>query len=287
MPEPALRQAASGWRWLLVGGCPRSGTTLLQLVLNTHPGIRLSNEVSLAGVLAALRPVFAREVAFDGWQERAKNHKENWTKQTLSPFIPRFAKCAGPMLRAMYEAQFADQVDLGGACYLGDKSPMYYDDDLDALEAAVGPLWLLHVSRNPIDVVNSMLRRSRNSKIDRDTWQLVHTIDDGCRHWVRAWNAVQQFSRTRAGRVVHVKYEDVVERTSSCLGEVAERLGVPNTFDTGRIVPDDPADRDLISEADAKLIDTLVDGVATHWSLPLDELGSLFPSLPEVKAPSQ
>lgn len=277
---------APGWNWLIVGGCPRSGTTLLQLVLNTNASIRLTNEMSLVNAAEALRPAFARESSFAKTRERAKNHKENWDKASLAPFIPRYDRCAGPMLRAMFEAQFRDQVAMSNVRFFGDKYPRYYEQDLDALEALIGPLWILHVSRDPVDVVNSMLRRSRNAKLNLDAWRLVHTLEEACMHWVRAWNAVQRFALQRGSRVLHVKYEDVVDCAPQGLDEISRRLGVANAFDTRQIVAEDPVARDLLSSTDIDRINELVGGIAARWSAPLDILTASFPAIAEPVVPS-
>ena len=266
----------TAWSWLLVGGCPRSGTTLLQLILNTHPNIRLTNELSLFQTLDALRPAFAREAAFQEWQERAKSHKENWTKDTLAPFIPRFHGCAGRMLRGMYEAQFDDQIDIATVKYFGDKLPMYYDQDIDKLEALIGEVTIIHLSRNPIDVVNSMLRRSRNSGFNRDTWNLVHSVEEGCKQWARAWNAIQHLSKRRGAKVVHVKYEDLLSSTAKFLADISTSLGVVNSFDAARVVAEDPDIRDLVGPADIARIDELLGGLPEKWSDTLEDLMTKF-----------
>lgn len=267
-PTPRSRD----WSWLLMGGCPRSGTTLLQLVLNTHPQIRLTNEFSLFRGLANLRSVFAREEEFRNWRERARGARETWRKADLEPFIPRYEKCAGAMFRALYEAQFADRVALDSVRYLGDKLPQYYAHDLDALEALLGPVWILHLSRNPVDVVNSMLRRSRNAQRGKDTWDLVHTVEDGCVHWARAWNALLRFRAARPGRVVHVKYEEILTDCDGCLARMADALHVEPTFDTSAVVVEDPAARDAVSGQDAARVDALLGGIASRWSEPLEVL---------------
>jgi hypothetical protein len=278
--SPSLTTIAYDWSWLLVGGCPRSGTTLIQLVLNSHPRIRLTNELSIFNTLTALRSSFAREIAFEQWQERAKNHKENWTKETLASSIPRFQKCAGRMLRAMYEAQFEDQVDLASVKYFGDKQPMYYEEDIHALESLIGKVTILHLSRNPIDVINSMLRRSRNTGRGQDTWNLVHSVEDGCKHWARAWNAVQQLKAQGRIKVIHLKYEDLLESTSRFLVTLSALLGVENNFDYTRVVSEDPVSRDLVAPSDVARINEFLSGISADWSLGLDELEAKFQHLP-------
>jgi len=272
--------SSSDWRWLIVGGCPRSGTTLLQLLLNTHPSIRVSNEVSLPKAFEALRGVFARETSFAKATERAKSVRENWSKSTLEPSIPRFSKCAGPMLRAMYEAQFGDQVDIAQVRYLGDKYPRYYEDDLAALEAGIGPIHVLHISRHPVDVVNSMLRRSRNAQLNLDKWKLVQTVEEGCLHWARAWNALQKRQRALSHSTTHIKYEDLLHDRSACLAALAGSLGVPEAFDDSRILTDEDDDRDIVTPQDIERIDRLLVGLPSRWASPLDELAQDFPELP-------
>lgn len=284
--ENRLRDC-TGWTWLIVGGCPRSGTTLLQLLLNTHPHIRVSNEVSLSRLGQALRAVFAREASFEKATERAKSVRENWTKSTLAPSIPRYAKCAGPMLRAMYEAQFGDQICLADGRYLGDKYPRYYEDDLVALEALIGSIHVLHISRDPIDVVNSMLRRSRNAQLNLDKWKLVRTVEEGCMHWARAWNAIQRRARLQPQHVTHIKYEDLLQDTSNCLAAIARGLQVANAFDGTRVVTDDADDRDIVTPRDIERIDQLLGGLASRWAgAPLERLVSDFPELPVAEPPT-
>jgi len=243
--------------------------------MSTHPAIGITNEVSFFSVLEALRPAFSREVSFNNWQERTKSTKENWTKTTLEPYIPRYDKSAGRMVRAMYEAHFESP----SIRYFGDKLPQYYEHDIDALESKIGPIHIVHISRNPIDVVNSMLRRSRNAAIKLDTWNLVHTVDEGCMHWARAWNAVQRLARSREFRVTHLKYEELISDPVGTLTKLSNVLGVSDAFDHTRIVEEDPLARDIVGGAFER-IDELLGRLPGRWEESLEQLGVDFPHIP-------
>jgi len=266
--------------WLILGGCPRSGTMMMQTLINSHPQIRLTTELSLFRTLEHLKSAFIREVEFLQWQERAKSHKETWTKDSVAPFIPRYRRCAGRMLRAMYEAQFDAQIDLQAVHHFGDKHPQYYEHDVEALAQLIGPIRIIHISRHPVDVVNSMLRRSRNAQRGQDTWSLTRTIEDGCQHWARAWNAANVLSTRYGTRFTHVKYEDCLNATALCMQQLADALGVEDKFETSSIVPEDPEARDLVTASDIDRINGLLRGLPSRWSEPLETLGAEFAVLP-------
>jgi hypothetical protein len=272
------------WSWLIVGGCPRSGTTLLNGLFNTHPHVRLTNEISLNRLINHVKALFYKEQKF--WQipDRTKGRKETWNKESIFPFILQFNKCAMPVIQTLYEAHFADQVDISKVRYFGDKYPRYYDDNFEEVEKLLRSIKIIHISRNPLDVVNSMIRRSNNAQKGTDLWNFAHTVEDACSEWIRAWNFVNQRVGKRDGNLLHIKYEDLVFNTTDQLDEISDFLEVSRDFDQSLIIREHHYERDSLTSSDINKISVLIPGIIENWDNPLKQITQRFPQIPIMAA---
>jgi hypothetical protein len=264
--------------WLIVGGCPRSGSTMLNLVLNSSPNIRISNEICLPRLLVAVDALFYREDRIRDLPEhhRSKSARETWTTSDIYALVFQRRLCKRAVLDTLYERQFGVNTDLSAIRYFGDKHPLYYREDLDLLRAELQPLKIIHVSRRPADVVNSMLRRAQNARRGRDSWDRHGTLDSACAEWVAAWNFVCAEQQRAAGSILHLKYEDLVCNPSAELERIAAFLSVEPRFDLAGIHggPTSPTER--VDER----VNRMTLGLDADWHLPLEQLVRRVPRLP-------
>jgi hypothetical protein len=167
---------------LLVSGCPRSGTTILTDILNTHAEISLSYEKNL------MRRTFTRD---------ASSSKTS-------------------------------------AHITGDKHPFYFKYSYKRIRCRLKGVKIIHISRNPSLVVNSMVNRTIRAKTGLDsTWNFLVTICDSCDSWIGAWNwAIKQKDNSD---FLHVRHEDVVHNPAAVFEKVATFLDVENNFDVNLV----------------------------------------------------
>ncbi|MCQ9378580.1 sulfotransferase [Methyloversatilis sp. XJ19-49] len=222
---------------LLIGGSPRSGTTAVLQVLNSAPGVFISSEENL------LKSVQVLEKLLDTRTRRAKalqnGMRELSPRETLtldSIHSHNFDRSAvWPTLHFIYSHHHA-QLHPGAALQLwGDKLPAYARE-IDQVLSLPGVRYL-HVTRNPLDVVNSMLRRLEAARLGRDWWKSITDFDAMLEAWVAAFQAIEQVEARHD--VLHLHYEDLVfdfERSVSGLNGFLHA-----DFDFRNVLVDEPA----------------------------------------------
>lgn len=269
------------WSWLVVGGCPRSGTTLLNFLLNSHPAIRLTNENNFARLIDQVGQLFYREQRLPSVPDRLKGPNENWRREDVERATLQFDKCAVPVLKALYTAHFGDQVCFDQVAYFGDKLPCYYDRDWDRVQDFIKPMKVIHVSRDPRDVVNSMLRRAHNTRQGKDYWHSLSTPEQACYEWARGWNfIVAERRQPKDVDYLHIKYEDFVDEPDRELARLCEFLQVEDQFDRSSIIYQARSEREMLDDRRQARIAELLPGIVEDWAAPLMELEQRYPAFP-------
>jgi hypothetical protein len=193
---------------LLIGGSPRSGTTALLQVLNSNPQVYLSAEENLPKLALDLGKTL-------GTQERRAQSLANGmralsVRETLSAENIQShnftANAAWPTLRYLYQWHHRQMHDAATLLLWGDKLPNYYRE-LDAV-LALPKVRYIHLTRNPLDVINSMLRRTEMARQGRDWWKAVTEFDAMLDTWAAAYAAVQANAAHRS--LLHLHYEDLL-----------------------------------------------------------------------------
>jgi len=265
------------WQWLIVGGCPRSGTTLLNFVFNDHPRIRLTNENNLGALINHLKALFHREQIIAHVPDRARGKNESWHREDVRMATLRSSNSLLPMLRTLYEANFSEQVNIDEIQYLGDKFPTYYMESFSEVSDLLYPLTVIHISRNPLAVINSMMRRSENSALGKDTWKGPASITDACIEWAKAWNFVnslQNKSDSSGVNLLHIKFEDLVSEPEHTFTNIQHFLQIEEPFDISRVLANTEFPLEMLSEQNQQEVNRYLPGVVESWNLPLAELCS-------------
>ncbi|MEP7180906.1 MAG: sulfotransferase [Betaproteobacteria bacterium] len=202
----------------VIVGCPRSGTSLLAVMLDSHPRLAIPPETSfirhlgkLAGSGDALRLNFFRLVTFDklgvsAWSDCGLDTSTFW--QRLLAVRP-FTLTGG--LRAFYTL-YAEQ---SGKARCGDKTPAYVRL-MPEIESLLPEAHFIHLIRDPRPTVLSW----------RNTWfapsKDVATLAVKWAEHVAAGRA--------AARVLHhyleVRYEDLVLAPEATLRAVCDFIGL-------------------------------------------------------------
>jgi hypothetical protein len=265
-------------QWLVLGGCPRSGTTLLNAVMNSSESVKLSNEQDLFKTFDLIDRVFYRERHVLNRAPRQLSDDEKkvgaYNGVVLAATIKK--ECIGACLEGLYlESLVRPGCDLPE--YLGDKFPKYYRWDISELEKYLGPLKIIHVTRSPIEVIHSCLSRSHRSKIGQDWWP-IEPLESYINEWIDAWN----FACSHSGNenFYHVKYEDFILRPSECAQQLANFLSVKNDFKFENIYQ--PSKKSGLSKNEYRMVSKYIPDELLRWEADLDVYQRKFPNLADT-----
>ena len=176
-----------------VVGCPRSGTTLVKTMLDSHPSISCGPETLF------MRPIAQMErQSIDLTQFLIT--EEEWHANLRDLFL---------WLHVRRAAQ------LGKTRWV-DKSPSYalIPDYLDTL---FPNCQIVHVIRDPRDVVDSWRRR----------WGLRSCLRAATRVWPRHVQSALKFGAAHPDRYFEIRYEKLVRSPERVMRELIEWLGEP------------------------------------------------------------
>jgi Sulfotransferase family len=189
-----------------VVGVPRSGTTLLRLMLDAHPELTIPPETHFipAVIRAVRRGGSADRVAgliaqHRRWDDFGLDAGE--LRQRIRALDPLEA---GPAIRAFYELYAARQ----RKPRWGDKTPGYAVR-MRRIQQALPEARFIHVIRDGRDVVASRNRRSRRPV----------PVDVAARRWKRRVISTRRRSQGVA-HYIEVRYEELVAETEAALRRV-------------------------------------------------------------------
>ncbi len=258
--------------WLIHGGCPRSGTTMMTRVLNSNKKIFLANEQNLSTLLDKQIPgLFLREKKIAGVIDREKGKKENWRREHILQDTFKFSReNSVELLRTLFKLNYGAEINNG--VWLGEKLPDYWKKKWTIVEESLSPK-VIHITRHPLDVVNSYLRRAANTKKGKDYWKKDSTsaaLDD----WVDAWTFIQ--SQKNNFNYLHIKYEDLIFKSSESLQYISDFLQVPNLFDESIIVKEHHYEREMITPNILNEVNQRLNGIEDCWDSDLEFLVDKF-----------
>ena len=175
-------------------GCPRSGTTLLRVILDSHPSISCGPE---SRFLWGMR----------GIEER------NWS--TLVGFGLSLDEWHANV-RSLFEAFHRRYAEHQGKTRWADKSPDYALM-LDYVDTLYPDSQIVHIVRDPRDVIDAWRR-----------FYGVKSVPRAASSWVRYVGSAHEFALRRPpDRVLELRYEDLVRQPEQTLRALFEWLGEP------------------------------------------------------------
>jgi hypothetical protein len=218
-------------RPIFVLGCPRSGTTLLRVMLNTHPRIAIPPESRFVRPVYFRRhafgppgsPTAARRIARTITRPRSGAAHLGLTRPALTDDLLRARpSTVADALRHVYAGYAAAQ----GKPRWGDKRPSYYSF-IDELDRLFPDAQFIHLVRDGRACVASLQR----PPFDLSPARAIVT-------WLDAMHACRRAAR-RLGpdRFLELRYEDLVTDTESTLRRLCGFLGEP--FDEAMLHPED------------------------------------------------
>ena len=227
---------------LMIGGHPRSGTTLLQTLCDLHPEMAVTNEFGNFAFLGQSYWEYARNIydrwqrvqgkwAFDisyaGEQEKLSRNNLKFALRHLYYFRKLYrGQVTAVSLEATYRTMFPN------AKVVGDKWPHYlfrmdkYVQD-DALTRLV-------IYRDCRDVTSSFLVQARTNWHNTN-W--IHKVDNAekiASRWVGGIETMEAY----ADKIIIMQYEALMQQPVQELNRVSEALGLdPAGFPTDMINP--------------------------------------------------
>lgn len=197
-------------KWLVIGGCPRSGTTALLDCMNHHPNIGLMWEFNFFKYINEFKFIFHKEKYLKrfSWiedinaNERSEESKK--THQEYLNFIPREEHLRF-IIHSLFESVFPNKELM----VVGEKLPVYINEFKEHLNLKVGPIKYIHLFRNPLWVANSFQRRINLTEEKKDIWgenRNLNSVNKAIEHWI---NSITFYKKNNNRLdMLPVKYED-------------------------------------------------------------------------------
>lgn len=236
-------------KWFIATGAPRSGTTMLQNILNTNPDVVCTHETDFSLSLRCIEEMCATDAhhssliaktgqcddldlsigevqnAEPSTAEEFVNRRENLIKSKIPLMIFPQKKNAGKMLAELVK-YLANKPN---ATHLGDKLPKWdCDTKLDILKEHGINAKTINIVRNPLDVINSSLNRRENARKGGDIWP-IETVNEAISEWLESWRFTVE--HIDDPDVLNLKYEDLIQHFDRETGRIAQFLECTNKFE--------------------------------------------------------
>lgn len=207
----------TGFRPIFIVGVPRSGTTLLRVILNRHPNIAIADETYFFYYVHARRRAFGDLAREANRRRLVKAYLETWRIARLGLEREKLATRLvreGTSYSAFFASLMSAYAESRSKQRPGEKTPQHASNVETLLEWFPGAT-VVHVVRDPRDVVASL---------QNVPWGHRSTAANA-RLWVSLVKAVRR-TEGHAGCLT-VRYEDLVNDPESCLRSLCEGVEEP------------------------------------------------------------
>ena len=223
--------------FLAVAGHPRSGTTLLNRILNTHPDLLTTFEMRNLPIENEPFGRYYKRIRKNWWKRRLIIHKQSSSSrlQKLHNAVFFYRYIFEMRLAARNGVNFDMMMHRFHNIYpqikvFGDKHPQFY---LKRLEDIIqnDRIKTIIIYRDARDVVRSALHRSWNG----NNAEIFSKADSAAESWVQSIEKMEAY----AAHVHIIRYEDLVTDPQTVVYGVGEMLGIdPELFQTNMIKTD-------------------------------------------------
>jgi hypothetical protein len=190
---------------IFVVGTMRSGSTLLRLLLDSHPNIAIGEETGFGGGLSAARTI-------PGWRYGAEwSSRIGWSREELDA-----------RLRDLYSGMFERSALSQGKKRWGDKTPFHSWHMTDLAEVFPEAVFVA-ITRHPAAVVTSLKKKFH------------YAVPEASDYWTSTnLEVLRQGVDLGPDRFAALRYEDVVTTTEPTLRDLVGWLGEPWSDDVLR-----------------------------------------------------
>lgn len=243
---------------LLIGGHPRSGTTLLCRVMNSHPDVALTYEFrTFMGLnmryrksIAQLRRNWYKRSILD-WRARKTTGTIQETFLILRYLIHLYAY-RQPTVGTATITQALNQI-FPDKAFVGDKYPGY----IFRLNRLVDEpdLQRIIIYRDCRDVAVSAIKMANTKWRTHKVKQNMNSADKVAARWLKAMQKMEEHEE-----YIHIiRYEDILSSPDEVMGRLAQRLALdPDGFKISNIRSDNSGKfKTTLTEADLADIDRI------------------------------
>ena len=199
---------------IFVVGCPRSGTTLLGLMLDCHPDVSITHEAGIFHLLYHhpgrlrwnLSSIASNQKFFERLQYNS-NLQEAFGKNVVSAVIAELQTKGQLTAKVVIDCLFAAFLRQTGKSIWGDKTPthFYYVGDILSLYPQAR---VVFVTRDPRAVFASMKRYAKKTKGTRNQfWWMTENPEKASMLWLDAYESWAKWK----DKIFLVKYEELVQ----------------------------------------------------------------------------
>ena len=200
-----MNQRSNSTGHLFVAGPSRSGTTLLELVLSSHPAITITPETyfiqtAYAKNFPTHRPLSEKQWQFILQQMMIDKKLSTWPNFSPQKFIQKISTRSPMKFSDLLDNLFIEFAKLrsGGTTYIGNKRGIYATHG-GYTKQLFPDAKFIYIFRDPRDAVTSMVKNLRN-----------HTLWIAINEYRRVFTGAVKMKSLYPDDVFIVKYEDLV-----------------------------------------------------------------------------
>lgn len=256
-------------KFFILGGCPRSGTTGLMNFINATSNAGLFPEYNLERTLRSINLLFYKEanISRKSWIKDINNSVRNDIVEVgkFLKYIPRKDDHRDKYLKKLFELVFEKDCQI-----IGEKYPKYWQQDLSYLFEELPSMEILHIFRNPKDVMLSYQHRVQLTKKGLDEWSSMNKYLG----FLDQINSFETFLRLRSEgkKIIALKYEDLQKENSESHEKISAFFGIE---DRGHILLPNKGQRkvEMIDEDQEEIFAKIFGDIINIWdSKKIDEI---------------
>jgi len=231
------------WQPFFILGAPRSGTSLIARMLNSHSDIAVPDETKIFQTFAPLLPLYG-DLRQPARLQRLVADVVAWRWVRRLPSPPQYdavlERVARPELGAVFEAVLSVWAEQQGKACWGDKTPnnLYF---WPIIETSFPRATIVHIVRDGRDVALSQIKAPFGPK----------TIAAAAERWVGFVKRIRAIGeRHGSNRYVEIRYEDLLAQPHATITQVLQLIGQP--FDPAVLqfhMDARPVDTDPVNDA--------------------------------------
>jgi hypothetical protein len=220
---------------VFVVGCPRSGTTLLRLMLDAHPDLAIPPESHFIPLVARVRRRYERPEGFDA-ERMARDvfrgiRFRDWGLAEEAVLAEIRATRPSDLAGAA-EAFFVAYARSRGKIRWGDKTPGY-SLEMPLIASLYPSARFVHLVRDGRDVALSLMEVPRHPR----------SLAEAAEAWAHRIRVARRDAPSLGDRYLEVRYEDLVDDPETTVKLVAVHCDLPFAKAMLDHHRDDPADR--------------------------------------------
>jgi hypothetical protein len=206
-----------GYAPIFIVGTPRSGTTLLRVLLNRHPELAICDESHYFYYVYTRRKAFGnlsdpknRKLLIDRYLAIYRIRRLGFDHNNLASYLMQYGDSYPNFFKALLE-YYASQLKKSRC---GEKTP-HHALFIDVLLEWFPECRLIHLVRDPRGVVASLMRMPWGSK----------SIATNARSWVHYVRTAERASHNP--NFLRIYYEDLILKPDETLGQICEFTNLP------------------------------------------------------------